>query len=331
MPEVGGLPTPASLVSTAERGGFPLLLATLRAADTRPATRVVKALAAERGAVPHVLRVHEVPAMDVATLGYPADAYAGAPPDAGSVSEDLLCVTTELDAVGSQAAAWPVRVEVGAPGVCIICEAARLGAALIVVGLRPHGRLDRALGDDTAVHVMRRAACPVLAVANGPTGARVSGEPATLAGLPRRVLVGVDFTRASARAAHAALAVVGDGGTLVLAHVLAPSATADAVAGATLVHTLEIERALAELVAELTAAVPAGRAATFETVCMPGVAGDRVAHTLLGAADRAGADVVAVATQRLPRLERFFLGSVTIDLARAGRHSLLVVPPGAPG
>lgn len=347
-PPAAVYPPPAPDAPATGGPGFPLLLATVSAADTRPATRVVLALAAERGAVPHVLRVHDVPAMDVAALGmpaYPGDIFsAGAPFAPVSQAEDVDRVSAELDAVGvSPAAPWPVRVEVGAPGECIVREAARVGAALIVLGLRPHGLVDRTLGDDTTLHVMRHASCSVLGVADGRTehgGTEVgsadvsaSGTRPALAGLPRRVLVGVDFTRASTRAAYAALALVADGGTLVLAHVVAPSGAADpdqSDEGAALVHVLGVDGAFARLVTELTAAVPAGRAAGFDCAVVPGVPGQSVAGALLDAADRAGADLVAVATQRLPRLERFFLGSVTTDLARAGRHPLLVVPPDAP-
>lgn len=313
--------------------GTPLLLATACSADSRPATRVALALAAERGLAPHVLRVHDVPALDVAALGlpaYPADPFAaGVPYDEATAAVDAAQLRAELAAAGMPTGApWPVRVEVGAPSACIVREAARVGAGLVVVGLRARGLADRALGDNTAARVMRDAPCPVLGV---------SAAAPALAGLPRRVLVGVDFGRASARAAHAALALVADGGTLVLAHVAAPSAQAAGEAppesdeGEALVHALGVDAAFERLVTELGAATPAGRSVAVECLAVPCVPGHGVARELLAAAGRVRADLVAAATQRLPRLARLLLGSVTAELARDGGRSLLVVPPAGRG
>ena len=102
---------------------------------------------------------------------------------------------------------WPVHVVLGSPASSIVQEAHRLDAALIVLGLRRHGRLDRAVNDETTLNVMRSAVSPVL------------GVVAELTRLPRRVLAAVDFSEGSLLALHAGKAVMGDDARLVLAHV----------------------------------------------------------------------------------------------------------------
>ena len=53
------------------------------------------------------------------------------------------------------------------------------------------------------------------------------------------------------------------------------------------------------------------------------------ARELRALAERAGAQLIAVGSHRHELLERWLLGTVTSDLVRDGRVSLLVVPPAA--
>jgi nucleotide-binding universal stress UspA family protein len=207
---------------------------------------------------------------------------------------------------------WPVTSAIGTPAVLIAREAARLDAGLVVMGVRRHDFIERVLRDETTLTVMRRAPCPVLGV-----------TPA-LSGLPRRGVVGVDFGRASASAARAALSVLAPDGTLLLAHVQPPRTHGGEDAeGAAVVRDLGVDAAFKRLVGELGA----DERTTVEPIvveCVPGVG---TAGELLALADRARADLLAVGSQRHGRVDRWLLGSVTTDLARDGRHSLLVVPP----
>jgi len=51
------------------------------------------------------------------------------------------------------------------------------------------------------------------------------------------------------------------------------------------------------------------------------------AELLLEYADTARCDVIAAGAARHGRVERWILGSVSTDLVRDGRHSVLVIPP----
>jgi nucleotide-binding universal stress UspA family protein len=121
--------------------------------------------------------------------------------------EQERAVRDKLSATLDAPIDWPVRIMLGTPSSAIVQEANRLGAVLIVVGLRRHGRLDRVVNDETAINVMRVAGCPVL------------GVVAEQHDLPRRILAAVDFSEGSLVALRAGRAVAGENAVLVLAYV----------------------------------------------------------------------------------------------------------------
>ena len=276
----------------------PVLLATDGTNTAGAAVRFAAVLARRRQAEPHVLTVLHPPAL----LDAPGDA-ARREGRLRDVRQQLLA----LGGAGGAGARWPVGVEVGSPVAAIGRAVSSQGAGSIVIGLRPHGTLDRLFRDETALLVMRNAAVPVLAV-----------TPA-LADLPRRVVAAVDFSRASLDAVRAALSVVGDGGTLFLAHVqpeidFAPEAAEEYGA----MYTQGVSSAFARLERQLD--VPAG--VSVEPVLLRGTA----TGELRALADRVGADLIALGSQSHAPA-RLSLGGVTQALAREGRVSLLVVPP----
>jgi Universal stress protein family len=56
---------------------------------------------------------------------------------------------------------WPISVATGSRSQGIAAEAARLGASLVLLGLRSHHALERALNDETTLNVMRASPCPM--------------------------------------------------------------------------------------------------------------------------------------------------------------------------
>lgn len=209
---------------------------------------------------------------------------------------------------------WPVHVSVGVPAYEILRYAESEGAALIVMGLRHHGVVDRILRDETTLTVARRARGAVLAITP------------TLIGLPHRAIVGVDFGPASIRAARAALDVVGRGpsaeGTMLRLVYIDRSGVEgrrEDTAGEALIKHLGVDAAFEQLVRELAA--PPG--VHIESVIRHGVP----AAELLACADESRADLIAIGSLRHERLERWILGSVTTEVIRDGRCSVLVIPP----
>ena len=181
---------------------------------------------------------------------------------------------------------WPVHIAVGSVPYEILGYAERQDAALIVMGLRHHGVVDRVLRDETTVTVARRAHGAVLAVVP------------SLQGLPRRAIVGIDFGPASIRAARAALDVLvrpARTNTLVLRLVYVDRSGVDGAhedtAGAALIKRLGVEAAFEQLVRELGA--PPGVRVEFVT------RHGSVAEELLGCADESRADLIAIGSLRL--------------------------------
>lgn len=204
---------------------------------------------------------------------------------------------------------WPVRTMLGTPAHAIAQEARRVHAALIVVGLRRHHRIDRATHDETALEIMRHAPCPVYGVVAGTTA------------LPTRVLVAMDFSRTSRIAARTACAVVGEHATVVMAYVprLETFLPDD---GEREIHELGVEAGFERTAREL--AVPG---ISFDHVVLHHQRPRPTSEALLEEADASKADLIAAGSARHGRLDRWMLGSVSTELARDGRRSVLVVPP----
>jgi len=210
---------------------------------------------------------------------------------------------------------WPVHVAVGAAAYEIERYAERQGAALIVMGLRRHGVVDRMLRDETTLTVARRARGAVLGIAP------------SLWGLPHRAVVGVDFGPASIRAARAALDVLAkpspaDPSLLRLVYVdrSGVEGAHEDTAGEQVIKRLGIEAAFDQLVRELM--VPPGVHVDCVTRHGP------IGLELLACAEQTRADLIAVGSLRHERIERWILGSVTTEIVRDGRCSVLIIPPG---
>jgi nucleotide-binding universal stress UspA family protein len=272
--------------------GRPVLVALDGGPCDAAVTRAAAQLAAAHGARPHAVHA----------LGPVPHPHAGRALEAHLVA-----------ALGTEHR-WPVRAHLGPPAAVIARRAAELDAALVVLGIRHHGPLHRVLHDETTLHVMRDTTCPVLAV-----------TPSFVAP-PRRVMVGVDFGVASMHAARAALHLLDPAGTLVVAYVEPMRADADpdeALEPDGVVYALGVEAALDRLVIDL-AAPPTVHVEPLRVVSDTA---SSVGEALLAAADRARVDLLAVGSRRHDWADRVLLGSVTQDLARDGRHALLVVPP----
>ena len=200
-------------------------------------------------------------------------------------------------------------VRTGWPGKMIVSAAEETGAGLIVMGLRPHGIVQRLLGPETALEVARSARVPVLAVANG------------LRWLPPRAVVAVDFSDSSARAAQAAIDLLGGGGAVVLAHVTprasipfaAPSSWEETIPGGTAGRLQEFARRLA---------IPAG--VTVQAVTLRG----SPAQEILSLAERTRAELIAAGSHGRSAAGRMLLGSVSTALLRGAGCSVLVAPEG---
>ena len=289
--------------------GRVVLLATDGSPAAAAATRVADALARERGAVVHAISVLDTrpspipPPLDLVLAM--TDAVSGPALRAQQVES----VRATLSANVGTPVDWPVRVMIGTPATAIAQEATRVGAALIVIGLRRHGTLDRVVHDETTLSVIRRAHCPVLGVTAGHDT------------LPRRALAAVDFGRASVDAARRATGLLGSGDSLLLAFV--PPLASDGVSeGEAMIRELGVAAAFSLCERELARnGLHLDRAVLYHKLPIS------VAKLINEYAVEARADLIVAGSMRHGRLDRWLLGSVSTDLIRDGRHSLLIVPP----
>lgn len=116
--------------------------------------------------------------------------------------------TAEHQLKSSGATQWPVEIQSGDPATRIGAFATDAGAWLVVVGLGGHGPTARLFGSETALRLARVSQTPVLAIAPNSRDA------------PRRILIAMDFSEASIKAARLALELAAKDATIVLAHVV---------------------------------------------------------------------------------------------------------------
>src|SRR6185437_10461031 len=278
--------------------------AVLLASDGSPAARAAAGIAAalerESGAVPEILQVFDLRSYPV--VPFLTEALGAADQLLGETAHDeqrLKVVAQLVDAV-PEASRWPVHIGAGTPAVQIVTLAEKLNAAMTLVGLRQHGRLDRIAGDETTLLVQRRSSCSVLAVRADSTG------------LPRRIVVGIDFSRASVAAARAALDVATMDARVTLVHAQAPDGYTPDDEQA-VVHDLGVASALQEVRAFLLTGLPAASRVTIDTFIERGAP----AELLLNTSTRLHADLITVASRRHGRVAQLMLGSVADELTRA--------------
>src|SRR5688500_3235883 len=299
-------PQPTRLL---DLNGRAVLLATDGSPSAVAGVHVAQELAQKYQADIHVLSVVDTRAAAVPPPLDLALALADATVGPAVHAEQAEAIRAGLAAATGERVDWPVRVMLGTPAASIVKEARRVGAALIIVGLRRHGRLDRAVHDETALNVMRHASCPVLGVTEGARG------------LPTRVLVAMDFSEASVAATRTAQSIAGENAIFVLAYVAPPSSLVQEE-GETVIHELGVRAGFARVADDLRK-----DGITFDHVVLHQAVQRTTAESLLEYADGARCDLHAAGSVRRGRLDCWLMGSVSTDLVRDGRHSVLIAPP----
>lgn len=187
--------------------------------------------------------------------------------------------------------------------------------SIIVVDHGEHGMLHRLGGEDISLEVVRGGHTPVYAVD--------AHEPAQL----RRVVVAVDFSAPSIRAAQLAVALIGppaEGGDAVVS-LLHVNPGFDGSAATYAAWAADYEKRTARMFEALRAMlrphVPDG--VLLETRVMRGLVFDCIRD----AAIELEADLIALGTRSAGWLDRMLVGSVATDVLRHVRRSVLVVPP----
>ena len=287
----------------ADSGG--LLVATDGTRDSDGAVRVGLALARRDGVKADVFSVVEAPPF-VALDGTPV-------PDLErlveiAVEERGITLLAQRDRTHPGMHDWPYELVVGPRVETIVDRARATGASFILLGLGAHGLGARLSQRETALRVIRAAGLPVLAL------------PSDAWGVPHSALVAVDFTASSEHAARAALDLLGQDGTLYVAHVTPRLAIPQGDARSwDEIRNGAVTPKLEEVVQRLEPS-PGTR---IEYVHLHG----DPAHELIAFAEETHVDLIAAGTHGRSALERVMLGSVSTKLVRTAKCWVLVAPP----
>jgi nucleotide-binding universal stress UspA family protein len=281
-------------------------LATLVAAgdgdEARAAIRVASALAAAGRIVPQVIIVDSMSVGESPQPTVDSREVVRTPRVSREVRQDPTGIRAALEVAGG--GRWPLLLRAGDPVTQIVHDAVHGEFQLVVMGLRRHDAIVRLTERETTLGVARLSAVPVLGVVSW------------LHHIPRRIVVGYDFSPSSQRSVDIACRVLADGGTLMIAY--AETAFDGAPDTVVHVHFPNAHAQLASLIDQLP--LPAG--AHVETAPLSG----SPAIELLNMADRVSADAIAVGRQHHSLASRVLFGSVSADLLRDARCSVLVAP-----
>ena len=302
-------PLAAELAELPSLAGRRILLATDGLPASDGATKVAWELAREHGAIVEMLHVVDTrPAL----IPPPLDVMLTLTDDESrerTHTDQLRALRWRVSHIVDEPVDWEARILLGTPARTIAREARAIDAALIVMGLRRYGKLDRAINDETTLSTIRAAHCAVLAVA---TDAEF---------LPKRVLAAMDFSAASVDAARLAPALMRPHGKMTLAYV-PPVAGYHPDDGARVIHELGISAAFEQYARTLRNEV-----CSVDHVVLHHEIRQSIASIIAEHASHTHADMIVVGSVSHGRMERWLLGSVSQDLVRDGRFTLLVAPP----
>jgi nucleotide-binding universal stress UspA family protein len=202
---------------------------------------------------------------------------------------------------------WRLSAEAGTVAGTICRNARAHEAELIVIGLGQHRRrCDRPAGDATALKVARRAEAPVLMV------------PASTDRLPANVVVCMDFSCASIRAARAAIQIIR---TPAVVHLVYVQPEDRGFSGEPMQADAAYRAAVDALFETLDSAIQAPPGTSFRRAVLP--VGDPAAM-LLAYASANAADLIVAGTHSTAVDQCMTLGSVSTRLIKSAQCSVLV-------
>lgn len=204
---------------------------------------------------------------------------------------------------------WSHEVVVGSPASDLARIAERRGAELIVVGRRRHGSVDRLLGGETTLQVMRMSKVPVLAVESDLER-------------PHSIVVAVDFSASSMTAANLAVKMATEPAELFVVLVDPPLELLPK--GFTYPDAIGTDTDSRAGLARFAAAMDRHPGILVEPVVLNGAP----VQALVEFAERVCADLIVAGSHGHGRLDRLLLGSVSTGLVRNAPTAVLVVPHG---
>ena len=198
-----------------------------------------------------------------------------------------------------------VQINTGDPAFVVAAAAKKGDASLVICGLGRHRIVDRLLGDETALSIIRNANTPVLAV------------PQEFEDAPRSAVVGVDFSEPSVRAAELALRITRGAATIYLMNVAPRDDVLSVATGSFRAYEKQVMSELESVRRRLD--IPARM--HLQAIVRQGDPGSE----LLRYAEEVRAELIAVGTSGRGFVARLLLGSVATKVVRASPLPVLTV------
>lgn len=219
----------------------------------------------------------------------------------------LAAARAQLERTCGARCHWPVRQLDGEPATAILADVESTDAQLVIVGRGRHGLVDRLLGGETVMRLLRSGDVPILAVES------------TQRGLFQRAVIATDFSPHSLHAARVAVRLLAPGATVTLVHVKPRLA----VRGPALDQWRQLyDNTLPAAFDAVRSALALPPTATVDVLTLEGEPG-RVVSEFARAVQ---ADLVVSATHGYGFLHRLVVGSVAAELLRTAPCSFLCVP-----
>lgn len=284
----------------------PILVASDTSTESDAAFPLAQVIASRTGASVQVLSVlqpYAMPmfAMDAVAVPLEADNEMRAARETALRDQMHRTVSSDVS--------WPITVETGEPAREIADQARTLNARVIVVGRGRHTALERVLGGESVLRLLEVGDTPVLAVEQG------------LTHLPRRVVIGTDFSAFSAYAAQVALSMIAPDAHITIANVAPPFEETDPV----LRHRAEEYRETADAGFAQLRELLTRDELRVDDVQLSGNASDALREF----AHASQADLIVIATHGYGFVRRLVLGSVAAAVVRTAKCSVLCIPGSA--
>ena len=222
-------------------------------------------------------------------------------------SERMAKVLAQIERVGAREEGWTVTMEYGEPAHAIAAMAEDLQATLVITGLSPHDLLDRLLGGETALRIVRASKIPVLAVRTA------------FRELPKRAVIATDFSVASVDAARAALGLFP---SITVVHLVHVTSKLDVPSGVFITSSGLFSEPISESFERVISSLDLPPSIAVESISLEG----KPSRELLRFAREANADLIVTGSRGLGMVSRLLVGSTATGIIRGADCAVLAVP-----
>lgn len=294
---------PSLAADTEQRQAGPIVVATDGSAGAVGALRAASEMAAANGANVMVVGVLEPMPIVVADYGITMP-----PVESVSVRRRVLhdAIKNQLDEILGTGHGWTIDLQEGHPATLISRVARDYNAQVLMLGLGHHDLVDRLMGGEIALQVLRLSRVPVMAV------------PRDFRHMPKRIAIACDFSEGSQQAARAALDIFPALTMIYLAHVEPRLDVQPEALLAGIGSDVDLDAAFAKFVTAIE--VPSGIA--VERMTLRG----KPSRAILDFVKSAHLDAVVTGSRGGGFIDRIMVGSTATGIIRGAECAVLGVP-----